>query len=108
MGEEAKCLRRAFLDMSVPERAFLDTILNEIDHSLKEDRPVYVHCWGGMGRTGTVIGCWLIRHGLATRDNVLNRLQQLRLQDKVHGRFDSPQTPEQRQFVQGFVSARQP
>ena len=23
---------------------------------------VYVHCWGGVGRTGTVVGCWLVRH----------------------------------------------
>ena len=21
---------------------------------------VYVHCWGGIGRTGTVVGCWLV------------------------------------------------
>ena len=24
---------------------------------------MYLHCWGGVGRTGTVVGCWLVRHG---------------------------------------------
>ena len=24
---------------------------------------VYVHCWGGIGRTGTTVGCWFVRHG---------------------------------------------
>jgi protein-tyrosine phosphatase len=31
-------------------------ILNQIDMCIKYDKPVYVHCWGGKGRTGTVIG----------------------------------------------------
>ena len=104
MHRKVRCLRWAILDMSVPERALMDTILDAMDHSLTEDRPVYVHCWGGMGRTGTVVGCWLIRHGLATRENVCDVLQQLRLQDEVHGHFDSPQTFEQRQFVLDFVA----
>src|SRR3712207_6971239 len=24
----------------------------------------YVHCWGGIGRTGTVVGCYLVEHGM--------------------------------------------
>ncbi|MFZ5949388.1 MAG: fused DSP-PTPase phosphatase/NAD kinase-like protein [Candidatus Rifleibacteriota bacterium] len=28
-------------------------------------KPVYVHCWGGLGRTGVVVGCWSRRHGEA-------------------------------------------
>ena len=34
----------------------MNRILNEIDSSLSADRPVYVHCWGGKGRTGAVVG----------------------------------------------------
>ena len=28
-----------------------------------DGRKVYVHCWGGVGRTGTVVGCYLVRQG---------------------------------------------
>ena len=36
--------------------------LDAIDRHLEAGRTVYVHCWGGVGRTGTIIGCWLSRH----------------------------------------------
>ncbi|MYA61486.1 MAG: hypothetical protein F4X94_02810 [Dehalococcoidia bacterium] len=38
-------------------------ILDAIDDALSDGKTVYVHCWGGVGRTGTVVGCWLVRHG---------------------------------------------
>lgn len=33
--------------------------------ALAAGQTVYVHCYGGIGRTGTVVGCWLVRHGLS-------------------------------------------
>ena len=37
-------------------------VLDAIDIALCEGHGVYIHCWGGVGRTGTVVGCWLKRH----------------------------------------------
>ena len=62
-------------------------ILDAIDTYLEQDRMVYVHCWGGSGRTGTVVGCWIRRHGLSNQDEVLDCLQNLREGDSVkHGK----------------------
>ena len=41
--------------------------LDAIDAELAAGGLVYVHCWAGCGRTGVVVGCWLVRHGRARR-----------------------------------------
>ena len=48
----------------------MTTILDAIDEALDRGDPVYVHCLGGVDRTCTAAGCWLVRHGL-TRDEPL-------------------------------------
>jgi hypothetical protein len=61
-------------------------------------RPVYVHCWGGKGRTGTVVGCYLVRHGIAEGEAALKAIQKMRRNDpKAHE--PSPETREQCDFV---------
>lgn len=69
--------------------------LDWIDRQLRAGRTVYVHCWGGVGRTGTVIGCWLVRHGL-TGQEALDRVQQLfQGTRKGHRHEHSPEFPAQ-------------
>ena len=90
--------RQPIRDLSVPTPGQMRVILDHIDDSLSLERPVYVHCLGGIGRTGTVVGCYLIRHGLATGENVLERLKQLRSNYADRHRR-SPETDEQLGFV---------
>ena len=47
-----------------PEKAAADRILARIRDEMEAGRLVYVHCWGGKGRTSTVIGCLLADTGL--------------------------------------------
>jgi hypothetical protein len=62
-GKTLTHLRRPIPDMSVTTPARLAAILDEIDAAVVQGAVVYVHCFGGIGRTGTVVGCWLVRHG---------------------------------------------
>ena len=96
--------RRPFVDMGVPAPGQMEHILDAIDTHLAGGRTVYVHCWGGLGRTGTVVGCWLIRHSLATRHTALATLDQLRLGDRGAGHRPSPQTDTQCAMVRGWRS----
>lgn len=78
-------------DVSSPSREEMVMILDHIDQALVRQRPVYIHCWGGKGRTGTVVGCYLARHGVAVGDAALEAIRQLRRKDpKAHE--SSPKT----------------
>ncbi len=74
-------------------------ILDAIDLSLAANRAVYVHCFGGMGRTGTTICCWLSRHGHVDRGNVLSVLTRLRQADKERASWKAPENENQESFV---------
>ena len=45
-------------DMGTPTTANMREIMSAIRDSIEQSPAVYVHCWGGIGRTGTVVGCW--------------------------------------------------
>jgi protein-tyrosine phosphatase len=96
---EASCVRVPVQDQSTPTVETMHTILDTIDESLNDSRPVYVHCWGGVGRTGTVVSCWMLRHNLADRNNVLEVLKELRQQDIERRHRMSPETGDQERFV---------
>ncbi|MBL8664848.1 MAG: dual specificity protein phosphatase family protein [Candidatus Odyssella sp.] len=99
-GREALHRRFPIRDFGLPEIATMRAILDAIDGWLAARRPVYVHCHAGLGRTGTVVACWLVRHGRAPAD-ALAELQRLR-----HGTRDaaaaSPETDAQRAFVESW------
>ncbi len=98
--------RLAIRDVSVPTVARMREIQAVIQGALAANRPVYVHCWGGTGRTGTAVGCWLVERGLADEDP-LAVLKGLRARcGKARRR--SPDTDEQAAFVRRWSAAGGP
>ena len=98
MSSHGRCRRFPIRDMEVPPPAVMRTILDSIDAALAEKHPVYVHCLAGVGRTGTVVGCWLMRHGRASGSNVIETIQTLR-QNEAHAHWPSPQSAVQIDMV---------
>lgn len=65
---------------------------------------VYIHCWGGVGRTGTVIGCLLADRGLGY-DEALTTLAMLRA-GTSKGDRTAPETDEQRAVIRRRAERR--
>ena len=87
----ARYLNLPIRDFSVPTRDGLVATLDEIDAELDAGGIVFVHCWAGCGRTGVVVGSWLVRHG-ADPNDALQRIADAR-------GLGCPQTLEQRLVV---------
>ena len=98
---EAAHHRFAIRDHGVPSRETMTAILNTIDEAIQNGKGVYVHCWGGVGRTGIVVGCYLVRHGLAPQQ-ALERLQTLFKTRPQNYYTPSPETSEQFEFVRSW------
>jgi protein-tyrosine phosphatase len=52
-------------------------ILDMIDLVLSEGKNIYLHCYAGMVRTGMVVGCYLVRHGIRG-EKPLDMIQEFR------------------------------
>ena len=103
-GRLVRYERHPVRDMSVPRRATeMAAILDAIDSALERGGTVYVHCWGGIGRTGTVVGCWLVRHGLTGAGALAQIAEWWQHVEKSWLHPESPQTHEQRNFVRDWV-----
>jgi protein-tyrosine phosphatase len=94
----ARFERRPIRDFSVPSLDDLVSTLDAIDEELAGGGLVYVHCWAGCGRTGVVVGTWLVRHGLAP-NAALDRIAEAR-------GLGCPQTLDQRLLVLGWEPGR--
>jgi Cyclin-dependent kinase inhibitor 3 (CDKN3) len=92
-------LRYPILDLGLPACAEMVATLNGLDDALSNGHQVYLHCWGGIGRTGTTVGCYLVRHG-KTGQQALDQIAEW-WQDVPKRQFypRSPQTDAQVQFI---------
>ncbi len=104
LGTEFVHERHAIVDMSVP-RSPQETAggLDAIDEALDADKNVYVHCWGGIGRTGTVVGCWLVRHGMTGDEALAEIAERWRGMENRYRHPRSPQTAQQRAYVRNWT-----
>lgn len=89
-------------DLSVIDVEGYTPIVEFMATEVDVGHPVYVHCWGGIGRTGTVIGCWLVRNG-RTADEAVAEIGDLRTGTRKHRRR-SPETNEQIRMIQRWAA----
>lgn len=96
--------RFAIPDFGIPNsKDTMKDILSAIDTAIDTQKhKVYVHCRGGIGRTGTTVGCYLARHGYNGEEALkeVNRLFQN--SGRSMESYYSPETNEQMSFVRDW------
>jgi hypothetical protein len=102
-GLELQHLPFPIPDMGVRPHDGYDEIVDAI-RSSRDRGVVYVHCWGGIGRTSTVVGCLLVDAGLDA-DAALADIDRRRSGTrKAHQ--PAPQTPSQIDVVRARSERR--
>ena len=107
-GTQLRRISMPIPDMGVPRsKEIMRGIMDSIRDSIRTNPAVYIHCWGGIGRTGTVVGCWLRERGLGP-DEALAHGQYLYSSQmpKVRVHPESPQTVAQKNFIRSWEIAR--
>jgi protein-tyrosine phosphatase len=90
-------------DMSVRPHDGYDEIVDAI-RAGTDRGVVYVHCWGGIGRTSTVIGCLLVDAGLDADTALADITRRRSVTRKAH--MPAPQTEPQIDVVRTRAARR--
>jgi len=93
-------------DLSIPTIDMMRKILSIVQDSIRQKKIVYLHCWGGVGRTGTAVGCFLLNNSLASKENVLATINYLKRTTSIDKR-QSPETEEQRKFIMEWPTSEE-
>ena len=93
------------VDLGLPEEEQLRDLLEELTIRLERGEKLYIHCWGGRGRAGTVGSTLLAKlYGIGPEE-ALERTQRA-FDTRQDEQRRSPETPEQHKFVQEFINGR--
>ena len=92
----------SIVDMSVPTQDYLAEIVADLEERVRQGRNLYIHCWGGRGRAGTV-GAALMAALYEADGSEILELVQAGYSSRGFDDYKSPETMDQLRTVHRFV-----
>ena len=105
LPSDATHYRFPIKDVSVPtDVEAVHRLLHKIDEWEKTGGYVYIHCWGGVGRTGTIAACYLLHKMVLPDAAQALKMMQARFATMPKSKHKvSPETQAQVAFVHQFA-----
>ena len=82
--DEMKYLHVLSDDMGVPSFDDLKNSVEYVRDRIQDNEPVMVHCLAGLGRTGTILACYLIKYEKMSAEDAIQHVR-----EKRHGSIQS-------------------
>uniref|UniRef100_A0A7S2BYD3 Tyrosine specific protein phosphatases domain-containing protein n=1 Tax=Florenciella parvula TaxID=236787 RepID=A0A7S2BYD3_9STRA len=91
-------------DLTAPSLSYMTSIVDAVQEQLDRGEVVYMHCWGGRGRSGT-IGAGLMWPHFQRTDTPEQVLERLQRSFNTRGKPGaSPETEEQREVILEYMA----
>jgi hypothetical protein len=105
-GIDSEYLPRPLPAETVPDYADdVTDVLRAVKSSLDAGQRVYMHCSHGVGRTGMVIGCWLVERGFDPEDALDELARRFAAMNKSRHYRSTPSSALQAEWVENWEPA---
>ena len=93
-GIDVQYKRFGIPDHTAPSPELAMEIVKSLEAALANGKVPYVHCYAGIGRTGVIVGIWMVRNRRISGADAMQEIARLRRKVR-YAMYESPEMPDQ-------------